>query len=182
MSETRPDPIVNVIQNGIRRDIDVLIENRCTRGAIILILAGIDAMAYLGMPADRTTVERKDFIAWVERWLRFPGAEQLTGADVYGARCAMLHNYGIVTRMVRRRECRMLGYMNKSKPEIRSDPEHPEMILVSIEGLRDAFFKGIDEFLVYTFAGTKRKAAAQERLDTMVHELPLPAGPRTYGL
>jgi len=179
MSEkTRPDPIVNVIQNGIKRDIDVLIQNKCLRGAVILILAGIDAMAYLGMPADRTNVDRKDFIAWVDRWLRFPSAEQLTGGDVYGARCAMLHSYGIVTRMVRRGECRMLGYMNRSKPEIRSDPEHPKMALVSVEGLRDAFFKGIDEFLDYTLAGTKRKAAAEERIQPMVHELPIPTGPQ----
>ena len=53
MNDLSRDPIVNAIDNGIRRGIQVAIDNGCYGSAVTLIYAGIDAMAFLGMPGDR---------------------------------------------------------------------------------------------------------------------------------
>ena len=100
MTNLQRDPIINAVQNGIKRDIEVALTNERYRAATILIYAGMDAMAFLNMPAGHTEVSRDDFIRWAERYVRFPCREQLTGADLYGARCAMLHAYGVVSRIV----------------------------------------------------------------------------------
>lgn len=97
MTDLQRDPIINAIQNGIKHDIEVALTNERYRAATILIYAGMDAMAFLNIPAGHTEVSRDDFIRWAERYVRFPCREQLTGADLYGARCAMLHAYGVVS-------------------------------------------------------------------------------------
>jgi hypothetical protein len=50
MVDLSRDPIINAIQNGIKRGIRVALENGCLGSAVILILCGVDAMAYLAMP------------------------------------------------------------------------------------------------------------------------------------
>lgn len=40
-------PIINAVHNGIKRGIRVALENDCLDSAVILILSGIDAMAYI---------------------------------------------------------------------------------------------------------------------------------------
>ena len=173
MTDLQRDPIINAIQNGIKRDIEVALTNERYRAATILIYAGMDAMAFLNMPAGHTEVSRNDFIRWAERYIRFPCREQLTGADLYGARCAMLHAYGVVSRMSRAGECRMIGYMDQSLPQVRYNPSvAPDLVLVSISALKEAFFKGIDSFLVEAFADRGKAPIIEKRLQTFIHIFP----------
>jgi hypothetical protein len=52
-------------------------------------------MAFLGMPKGQESVTKADFVAWSERYIHLPGPEKLTGLDLYGARCGLLHNYSV---------------------------------------------------------------------------------------
>lgn len=174
MTDLKRDPIINAIQNGIKRDIEVALTNERYRAATILIYAGMDAMAFLNMPASQTEVSRDDFIRWAERYVRFPCREQLTGADLYGARCAMLHAYGVVSRMSRAGNCRMIGYLDQSLPEVRYNPSvAADLVLVSITALKEAFFRGLDDFLIDAFANKSKAPIIEERLRTFVHVFPV---------
>ena len=62
MADLSKDPIINGIHKGIRRGIEVAIQNGCLGSAIILVYSGIDAMAYLGMPTAQEDVTREDFL------------------------------------------------------------------------------------------------------------------------
>jgi hypothetical protein len=175
MSTLSEDPIMNGVVNGIKRGITVALDNKCYGGAAILMLSAMDAMAFLVMPEAQDDVIKTDFIKWTEKYIRFPGAEQLTGADLYGARCAMVHSYGVRSRMSRRGECRMLGYVNCCDPPIQFNPDvSKEVVLVSLEGLRDALFTGIDRFLidVYKNRDSPKARLADKRFETLVHEYP----------
>src|SRR5437016_9238596 len=99
------DPIINVIHKGIRRGIQVTFENGCLGSCLILIYAAMDAMASLERPANVKSVRREDFIAWADKYIRFPCKEQLTGIDLYGARCALIHQYGIESDLSRGGDC-----------------------------------------------------------------------------
>lgn len=159
------DPLHNAIHHGIKGDIDFVFEHQRYRAGVILIYSGIDAMAFLGMSANQVDVSGSDFIEWAERYIRFPGTEQLTGFDLYGARCAMLHTYGVKSKASRQGKCRMLAYMDRGAlPVIYSPEVSQDLVLVSIPALKDAFFQGIDLFLVDLFSDPERARIAESRL------------------
>jgi len=167
------DPIINVIHKGIKDSIRVAIKNRCYGASVILILSGIDAMAYLDMPGSQEDVNREDFIDWSEKYIKFPCKEQITGLDLYGARCGMLHNYSSQSKLSREGKCRQIGYMDKSTPEIRYNSNvSKDLVLVSIEGLATAFFNGIDKFLIDLFSNENKARIAEQRLKELVHAMP----------
>lgn len=85
MTDLSKDPLINAVHNGIKRGIRVALENDCLGSAVILILSGIDAMAYIAMSASQDDVTRGDFVRWAEKYITFPCSEQLTGLDLYGA-------------------------------------------------------------------------------------------------
>lgn len=173
MKEPPKESISNVIHEGIKRGIEVLLERKCYGSVVILVYAGMEAMAYLNMPASQQDVTRRDFIAWAEKYIRFPCAEQLTGLDLYGARCSMLHSYSVVSELSRKKKCRMVGYMNRSVPEVFSNPRvSKDLVMVSVEGLAEAFFKGVDRFIIDLFGDPTRAPLARKRLRKLVHAFP----------
>ena len=95
-------------------------------------------MAYLAMPQDQTDVLGKDFIDLADRYIKFPCKNQLTGTDLYGARCAMVHTYSVNSRMSREGKARLIGYMDKSMPEVRYNPKvNKQLVLVSVPALAE---------------------------------------------
>jgi hypothetical protein len=172
MSDLQRDPIINAIQHGMKRDIRVCLENRRFRGTVILTYSGMDVMAFLGMPPGQSDVTRSDFIRWADRYIRFPCKEQVTGADFYGARCALLHTYTVESRMSREGKCRRIGYMDKSVPEVLYNPaKSTELVLVSIPDLVEAFFRGIDKFFVDAFSDQALAPLMEQRLQMLIQVL-----------
>ena len=168
-----PAHILSVI-NSIRRGIDVALQNNCLGSSVILILSAVDTMAYVSMPQAQQDVTRTDFMNWTDRYIRFPGTEQLTRADLYGARCAMLHSYGVRSRMSRQGDCRMVGYMDESSPPIRFDPKvSKELVLVSIPALKEALYQGMEQFLNDFYGQPETAKLADERFNTIVGQFPV---------
>ena len=168
------DPIINVIHNSIRKGINVTLENECDASAIILMLSAIDAMAYLAMPDGQQDVRQDDFTMWADRYIHFPGNVQLTGADLYGARCAMLHSFGAQSKTSRNGQCRVILWMGEADPVIIFRPElQPGYIFVSSVALRDALFEGMDRFLVdlYKNPNSKEAKLANKRFQSFVHRM-----------
>lgn len=174
MTDLKKDPIINAIYNGIRHGIEVALENNCLSSCIILIYAGIDSMAYLDMPENQSEVTREDFIRWAEKYIKFPCKEQLSGADLYGARCAMLHQYGVESRMSSEGKCRIVGYMDKSVPEVRYNPLiNKSHVFISVPALKSAFFVGIDNFLINAFSDRTKAETVETRLAKFVQAFPM---------
>ncbi|MFL5440701.1 MAG: hypothetical protein ACJ79W_16200 [Myxococcales bacterium] len=168
------DPIVNVIHNGIKKGIRVVLDNECWMAVVTLTLSGMDTMAYLGMPAGKQDVSRIDFVDWVERYIRFDGPHQPFGLDLYGARCGVLHAYRTASRLSREGKCRQVIYKYQSGGEpVHYRPEvDPSVAIVSIEALAQALFAGIDRFLVDLFKDNTRGALADQRFHGMFHTVP----------
>ena len=174
MTDLSKDPILRVVQGEMRRGIRVALDNSCLAAAVILVLSGIDSMAYVGMPAVQDDVTGPDFVSWADAYIRFPCKEQLPGIDLYGARCSMLHSYGTASRLSREGKCRQIGYTSESKPEVRFNPSaSTRLVLVSVPALATAFFQGTDRFLVEMFADPTRAPLAEERLTTLVQTMPV---------
>jgi hypothetical protein len=173
MTDFASDSIVNVIHRGIKQDIDVALDNGSLHAALILLYVGIDTMAALSMPQAQLSVKRSDFVTWAERYIKFPCTEQLSGLDLYGARCSVLHTYTVDSDLSRDGACRRVGYMDKAIPEVAYNPAiDKSIVMVSVRALRDAFFSGVDSFLVDSFADQKKAPLLEERLKKLLHELP----------
>lgn len=170
MTDLSRDPIVNAVHNGIKRGIRVALANDCYGSAVVLILSGIDTMAYLGMPPCQQDVKRADFVQWVEHYIRFPCEHQLTGLELYGARCGMLHSFSAVSRLHRQGGCRQIGYMDRSVPEIRFNPAvSEELVLVSVEALAESFFSAVDRFLIDLYSDEEKARVADQRFQHVMH-------------
>jgi hypothetical protein len=131
-------------------------------------------MTFLAMREGRDNVQRSDFVGWADKYVRFSGKEQLTGMDLYGARCAMLHNYGLRSKLSREGQCRVILWMDRSRPPIKSHPTLPNYVLVAITGLRDAVFAGMDRFFIEICSDrlSKKAKLVEERLKTLVQQMP----------
>jgi hypothetical protein len=175
VTEFSQDPVINVIHNSIRKGINVTLQNECYASAVTLILSAIDAMAYLAMPESQKDVTKSDFVKWAEEYIRFPGRNQLTGLDLYGARCAMLHSFGAQSKMSREGQCRVILWMDQAVPPILFRPDvAPEHAMVSILALKDALFAGMDRFLInlYRDPNSKEAKLADKRFQSFVHTMP----------
>lgn len=174
-SEFSQDPVINVIHNSIRKGINVALDNECYASAVILILSAVDAMAYLAMPESQQDVTKSDFVRWAEEYVRFPGRNQLSGLDLYGARCAMLHSFGTQSKMSREGQCRVILWMDNAVPPIIFRPDlAPDHVMVSILALKDALFAGMDRFLInlYRDPNSKEAKLADKRFESFVHKMP----------
>lgn len=176
MTDISRDPIINVVHRGVKQDIRTLLESGGLRGALLLMLSGIDTMAFLVMDDAKADVTRSDFIQWADRYMRFPCAEQVSGLELYAARCAALHAYGTESRLSREGCCRQIGWISEARREVVYAPQkHPDTVMVSIPALVRAFFAGIDTFLVDTFADPVKAARAEKRFKKLMYVLPGPA-------
>jgi hypothetical protein len=165
-------PIENVIHQGIKRDIALMLEHRRFRGAVLLTYAGIDTMAFIDMPDSQLEVKKSDFVSWADRYMKFD--RPVTGLELYGARCGLLHSYGIESRISAGGAGREIGYFSGADagPDVRADPTiSPSFVMISVEGLVAAFFRGIDRFLIEVFGDALRRPVAEERLRRCIHTL-----------
>lgn len=162
MSSQR-DPITAF--HEIRKGIQSALDNKCYGSALILIYAGIDAMANFARPEGQVEVQPNDFIAWVDQYLKIEAEEEISGEEWYSARCAVLHTYGVESRRTRSGSARMLGYMVKGTPPVKYDPKVAQnLVMVNCLALADAFFKGLETFMVDLFADPDKKELAEDRL------------------
>ncbi|NIU00285.1 MAG: hypothetical protein GWN01_04920 [Nitrosopumilaceae archaeon] len=170
MPDFSKDPIINVIHRQIKQGIRVTIDNECFGSALILIYSGIDTMAFLNMPPNQEDVTRTDFIVWTEKYIQFPCKEQVTGLELYGARCGLLHSYTIFSKLSRERKCRYIGYTDQMIPEIKYDKEiNVDFVMVSIKAFADAFMRGIDQFLIDVFSDSEKARIVEQRLGKLIH-------------
>jgi hypothetical protein len=130
-------------------------------------------MAYLNMPNVQQDVERQDFIEWADRYIHFPCKEQVTGLELYSARCGMIHSHSIISRFTRKGKCRQIGYVDQSIPEVSYNPAvSTDLVMVSISALAEVFFNGVDKFLVDAFSDKNKAKIVEQRLDKLVQLLP----------
>ena len=174
------DPLINAIYQGIKRGIQVTYDNECYSACLILIYCGIDAMSYLDMPPGQAEVESKDFIQWAERYIS-PNLKnqttQITGEELYSARCAVVHTYTVESRKTKSGSARIIGYAIGGAQSIVWHPNvAPEMVLLRLETLRDAFFTAIDRFLTEGYADKQKQPILETRLRNLLNTIPYEKG------
>src|ERR1017187_2461079 len=114
------DPDLNEILNGPRgmlKGVDVCIQAQCLVSAVALIYSTIDALSALTRPSSAADTNRDIFINWVKKYVRPRKRLQCSAADLYGARCGILHNYGVYSRLRRQGKAKAIIYKWKDGPD-----------------------------------------------------------------
>lgn len=167
------DPVNNAINDGMLRDINICIENECFRAAVILIFAGIDAMSYMNRPEGNQYNDSKDFKNWVSKYFHVFGQTKITSEEWWAARNAIVHSYGAYSKLHKKKDVRVLGWMVNSDPHIRHNPNiSDQLILVDILAMRDAFTKAVQNFLIDSFSDPIRIQYMEVRLNELIIKYP----------
>ncbi len=137
-------------------------------------------MSYLDMPTNQAKVYPKDFIQWVEGYLSpnlKDSATQVTGEELYIARCAVVHTYGVENLKTKSGSARAIGYMIGGRQSTVWDATvNPNLILLRLETLRDAFFAAIDRFLIEGYADKQKQPILETRLGNLLKTIPYEKG------
>jgi hypothetical protein len=170
------NPIQNIINEGIRRGIEVAIESNCIRSALILIYTGIDALAFLDMPKDNLRVTTHDFIKWADRYIRFDYPEAPTAKELYKARCGFVHSYGLYAEFEMSNEVRGIGYMVGGLDCVYNRKAAPGLVFIDVHYLKRKFFEGMNIFIMNAYSDAAIIPVLEARLKTMFAEIPYSKG------
>lgn len=133
---------------------------------VIMIYVAIDAMAFLSMPLGKLKNDSKDFINWVDTYMKADDTQayQYNGKDMWGARCAKLHSYSSYSEYSENNKCKLYGYWNgedhKYDPSICNN-----LIIISIPRLVRDFGKAIQKFIKDISNNTELKKRTDSRID-----------------
>jgi hypothetical protein len=151
----------------LTREIRTAQDSGAILAALAMVYVGIDTMALLACPLGKAEQTKGDFIKWVDTYLRAqpPSDYQYEGADVYAARCALLHSYGSVAKDHRGvNPPRTFGYTS-SGPHVKD--ETVRFVNISIAILIDDFYRAL-----VAFGGAMlTDAELKKRVDSRVRNL-----------
>ncbi len=163
------DPIYNSINQQILRSINVCLENECFSASVILIFAGIDAMSNMNRPKEKKYSNGDDFKVWVDKYFHLYGETKITSEEWWAARNAIMHTFGAYSKLHKKQNIRILGWMVNSLPHIRFNPKiSDKLVIVDIPAMRDAFSKGVQNFLIEVFADKIRQTYMEGRLKELI--------------
>ncbi|MHB1001290.1 MAG: hypothetical protein ACYC27_18760 [Armatimonadota bacterium] len=176
MSIDERDPIHNVIygKHGIKAGIRLMYENQFIGQALILIFAGIDAMANIARPEGEDENKPSDFKAWTAKYIHIKeGNIEVTSDDLWSARNAIMHTYGVYSRDTRSNKAKIIGWIDRHPSSVSYNPDiHPDFMVVSIDALIKEFFKGVDQFLIDIMKDEKTRKLSEERLNELIQHIP----------
>lgn len=135
--------------------------------ALCMVYVCLDTLALLSCPVGQDKRTRREFIAWVDKYLKAdPSSEyQYEGIDVYAARCAVLHSYGSESDLHRSgKPPRKFGYTDNGRHR-KDDAEN--FALVSIAVLVHDFSASMERFTQDMLKDPDLKA----RVDSRIHKV-----------
>jgi len=133
--------------------------------ALALLYSGIDTLAFLRAPAGAKEVKGHDFTEWCDRYMVPFLHSAVTGIDLYGARCGVLHTSSAASGLGRDGRAREVWYRFKGRVGVNLLTNTPQPSLVlDIEVLVDAFGRGSQQFVADLEGDPAQRTIAQERV------------------
>lgn len=160
---------IHLVINDIKSGIELCREHRLGGSMMKLIYCGIDALAFLSMPADIKPLQvqreqKKYFKLWVDKYLKFLHP-RCTSEHLWEARNGLLHSHSAESIRVKQGKAPPVYYANRAFPAVQNavDDAGERVIFISIETLKNELFNGIDQFIIDIFKDDKKSRIALER-------------------
>jgi len=129
--------------------------------ALILLYAGIDGMAWSSLPEGRDNVTGEDFQRWAKTYLLPDSGLECTEADLWAARCGLVHSQIMDSKFARKGGARHLWYhLGPGNLFLIPIGEQSKAlpVTISIDQLFAVFRRGIERF----FEQIENDAALEE--------------------
>lgn len=142
------NPYQDTLVDAICGDIKKAHDNNIIGGSVILVFSAIDAMAFLSMPLGQKEVHRRNYVQWVEKYMKTDQEQeyQYCGVDFYGARCGIIHRYGVKSRLSESGQCKIFAYHNGTDHKYNPNVDKT-LVLISTKRLVNDFFSAVKSFL-----------------------------------
>jgi hypothetical protein len=152
----------------IKSILDEIIKVRDTRAissTVVMTYIAIDTMAFLSMPLNKTKNGNKEFINWVEKYMKNDGMQsyQYSGEDMWAARCGKLHSYSVSSDYANKKSCKLYGYHDGSE-HLYNPKESERLVLISTHRLVEDFISGLKAF----FRDAIKDKALKQRIDSRI--------------
>lgn len=153
--------------------VSCLLTNGHMQAALVLIFSAIDQVAWLADEKnDGETIGGAGFEAWVQKYLLERNHELLLGAtsaDIWGARCGILHTGAPESNFNRANKAKKIHYYNKLLPNSHGAVVDSEGVLfLSFEQLGSSFAAGVVWFLEDLLTDLERDTRVRAKLGRML--------------
>jgi hypothetical protein len=141
----------------------------------VMIYVCIDAMGALARPAAQKNTEKKDFIQWVDEYLKADVSQpyQYRGIDLYAARCGLLHTFGAEADAHRKDPAiPKLGYHNHYERHVLDPTVHAGLVMISLPTLISDLGKALERFNGASWSDVDLRERVSSRLPTLLAEYP----------
>jgi hypothetical protein len=154
MTQHRPGPEIVLSQALIQltESIDLLLGQRHTRSALILLYTTIDILGSLLRPKSVPNTAGKYFKKWATDYMIKPCGLQVTADDLWGYRCGLLHTHTLSSDYSRAGRAREISHFRgvptpKVSQEFETLRRRGGRVFVDIDALNEALKKGIRSFV-----------------------------------
>ena len=120
-----------------------------TMSAVAMAYICIDTMAFLGMPEDKEIQSSKEFVDWVDTYLKGHADQpyQYRGIDVYAARCSVLHTFGSEAALHRANpDIKLFGYHDGGKHAYNAEID-PRLVIIGTASFLNDVILAVEAFL-----------------------------------
>ncbi|MEB0137995.1 MULTISPECIES: hypothetical protein [unclassified Undibacterium] len=157
-----------VMDFGLRQQeaVTCLREKGFKQATLVLLFAAIDQLAWVA--SDKEMVGSDGFKAWVQQYMVDRSPKFLSGAtaaDLWGARCGVLHTGAAESNDFQKGDARRI-YYSSNCGQVRS--EDPTILFLSLEWLGRAFAAALVWFLNDLENDPVKDARAREKLARML--------------
>jgi hypothetical protein len=150
-----------------------LIKNDFKLAALMLVFTTIDQMAWVSLPGNED-VKGRDFMAWVSTYMlgrNQTGLEAVTAADLWGARCGLLHTATAESSSLRKGTAsKKIAY---SYGAVDTTSLVSEWTVVKVEDLVTSLLAGILWFMAHLDEDDDRAAIASAKVARMLRDHPV---------
>ena len=135
----------------------------------------IDSMANLARPENKERVSRKDFISWVDKYLKtHPEQEyKYRGKDVYAARCAFLHTYGSTAELHKKDDDLIEFIYHDGGRHTINRSKHPNLVIIATRSFTNDVINAVSDFLDSCANDEQLQELVQGRLSKVLGLLPI---------
>lgn len=167
----------DLIVKGMFAEIDRAKRSGASLATAAMVYIAIDAMTHLGLPLDRGRPVQRDFITWVDRYLRMNKNEEYeyAGIDLYAARCRLMQPYSSEADIGGKTPHRAFVY--HFGPGHRFDPaDDNNVVMISVTRLVTDFYSAVYGFFSDAAHDKDLRVSIDTRL-AIVNELYFPKPP-----
>ncbi len=92
------------------------LQRQCILSALVLAYSTIDHLSWLSLPAGEEEVTRQHFMSWTDRYVLPNTSLECSSADLYGARCGLIHTLTPDSRMAEQGKAVKINYSWGNQP------------------------------------------------------------------